>query len=161
MKKMTLVCMLAVVTSSALYTQSAVAYQEIKSQTTKSQPDMGSISPFGAGTRTLREADETNRRAYKANEAKIAALRVQLAQGWQSLGMSQEAAQQVAATYQAKGTAISHHRVSVAGKSDQEIATMLQAALAKKDFNLANQTLIAFQRKKLAEEAKTSTADRN
>lgn len=159
MKKLTFICLLATVTSPALYVQSAAAYQiHVPTDTGASSPN-GSNSPFGAGTRTLREADETNRRAYKANEAKVAALREQLAQGWQSLGMSKEAAQQVAATYQAKGTVTSHHHVSIAGKSDQEIAAMLQAALAQKDFSLANQTLIAFQRKRLADDDKTSPAD--
>lgn len=69
--------------------------------------------------------------------------------------MSKEAAQQIAATYQAKGK-VRAHRVSLRGKSDKEIADMLQSALAKKDYTLANQTLIEFERKRVKDDAQAS-----
>lgn len=84
------------------------------------------------------------------SEANLAKLRDQLAEGWQSFGMPKESAQQVAAGYQPNDKS-PLPQVSLKGKSDQEIAAMLQSALARKDFMLANQTLIEFERKQVSE----------
>ena len=149
MKKLLVVWMLVAVTSTTLYVQDAAAYQAIKAT-----PDTGSNA---SDTHSIgfQEPAEGNRRTYNDAQARLTALRAQLAEGWQSLGMSKNAAEQVAAGYQENGT-LTAHRVSVRGKSDAQIAAMLQSALAKKDYMLANQTLISFQRKKLKQEGHAS-----
>lgn len=81
-----------------------------------------------------------------ANQAK---LRTKLAEAWQALGLSPQLAQTVAAAYQA-GMATRMHHPSLRGKSDQEVAAMLQSAVAKKHYLAANQLLIDYQRQRLS-----------
>lgn len=149
MKKLFVVCMLAAVTSTTLYVQDAAAYQSMVAA-----PNTAYDGSVKHSIEVMQPADG-NRRTFNDAQARLTALRAQLTAGWQSLGMSKEAAQHVAAGYQENGS-LTAHRVSVRGKSDAQIAAMLQSALAKKDYMLANQTLISFQRKKLKDEGHVS-----
>lgn len=112
---------------------------------------------FGTQLERYEEVADGDRRAY---QRKMTALRAKLAKDWQSLGMSKDAAQQLAATYQPNGKP-GAHRTSLKGKSNQEIAAILQSALAKKDYTLANETLIEFERKKLKDGTSDSSDDQD
>ncbi|WEN15793.1 hypothetical protein PY254_03725 [Rhodanobacter sp. AS-Z3] len=79
--------------------------------------------------------------------ANLTKLRVKLAEAWQSLGLSAPAAKAVAAAYN-PNFSLNSRRASLQGKTDAEIAAMIQSSLAKKDYLLANQTLIDFQTKR-------------
>jgi hypothetical protein len=57
--------------------------------------------------------------------------------------------------------AVRRTRVPARGKSDAQIAAMLQSTLTKKNCMLANQTLISFQLKKLKQEGHASPDDQN
>lgn len=82
-------------------------------------------------------------------------LRAKLAEAWQALGLSPSAAKMVAAAYQ-PNFSLNARRVSLQGKSDEEIAALIRTSLAKKDYLLANQTLIDFQTKRSMLGADTS-----
>lgn len=71
-------------------------------------------------------------------------LRVKLAEVWQALGLSPNDAHLVAAAYQPESKRVVP--VSVSGKSDKEVAAMIQSAIESKDYMLANQTLIDYQK---------------
>ncbi len=148
MKKLTIVWMLAALASSGLYAQSTPS----PAPPPRTPPVRQDMQPdiYGTQVQQYRELADGNRRAYRASQAKLSALRARLAEDWQSFGMPKDAAQQVAAAYQPSGKS-PPPRVSLNGKSNAEIATMLQSALAQKDFMLANQTLIEFERKKIKE----------
>jgi hypothetical protein len=79
--------------------------------------------------------------------ANLNKLRSKLAEAWQTLGLSPPAAKAVAAAYQ-PNFSLNSRRASLQGKSDEEVAAMIQSSLAKKDYLLANQTLIDFQTRK-------------
>lgn len=158
MKKLIVLCTLAAIASTMLYASNARAYQDLtRDQSRGVVPDKAQNATGRKSIEILNSADG-NRRSYNDAQTRLTALRAQLAKGWEALGMPKEAAEQVAAGYQENGT-LTAHRVSVRNKSDAEIATMLQAALADKDYSLANQTLIAFQRKKLKDEGHTFDDD--
>lgn len=78
-----------------------------------------------------------------------AKLRVKLTESWQSLGLSPQAAEQVARAYDPVLGANAHH-TSLRGKSEQEVASLLQTALADKRYQKANQMLIDYERQKLS-----------
>lgn len=75
-------------------------------------------------------------------------LRAKLAESWQNMGLSPEAAKQVADAYDPALGAYSHH-TSLRGKSDDEVATMLRSEVAAKHYQKANQMLVDYQRQKL------------
>ena len=80
--------------------------------------------------------------------ANLNKLRSQLVLAWQALGLSPPAAKAVAAAYR-PNFSLNSRRASLQGKSDEEIAALIQSSLARKDYLLANQTLIDFQTKKM------------
>lgn len=79
--------------------------------------------------------------------ANLNKLRGKLAEAWQTLGLSPPAAKAVAAAYQ-PNFSLNSRRASLQGKSDEEVAAMINSSLAKKDYLLANQSLIDFQTRK-------------
>lgn len=79
----------------------------------------------------------------------LAKLRAKLAESWQHMGMSPEGAKAVADAYDPELAAHLHHE-SLRGKSDQEIAQLLQSALKEKRYLSADQLLIDYQRQKLS-----------
>lgn len=74
-------------------------------------------------------------------------LRAILMESWRSMGMAPPAAQMVADAYD-PDKALRMQKVSLRGKSDQEIAQMMQVALGEKRYLEADQILIDFQRLK-------------
>ncbi len=87
--------------------------------------------------------DRDNRRMIQ-NLPKI---REHLAQTWQQFGLKPDAAKAIASTYviQRPGGAAT----SIKGKTDAEVATMMQQALTAKQYLLANQLLIQYERRRL------------
>ncbi|WP_426690472.1 hypothetical protein [Rhodanobacter ginsengiterrae] len=79
--------------------------------------------------------------------ANLNKLRVKLAEAWQALGLSSPAAKMVAAAYN-PNFSLNSRRASLQGMSDDQIAALIRSSLAKKDYLLANQTLIDFQTKR-------------
>lgn len=89
-----------------------------------------------------------DRQAWLDSMASLAKLRTKLAEAWQNMGMSPEGAKFVAAAYDPNMASHIHH-ARIRGKSDQEIAQMMQDALKEKRYMDANQLLIDYQRQKL------------
>jgi hypothetical protein len=80
--------------------------------------------------------------------ANLAKLRTKLVEAWQAMGMSPQDATRVAEAYDPELAATMHH-ASLHGKSDEEIARLLQSAIEQKHYLNANQLLIDYQRDKL------------
>ena len=87
--------------------------------------------------------------------ANLNKLRSKLAEAWQALGLSPAAAKAVAAAYQ-PNFSLNSRPAPLQGKSDEEIAALIQSSQAKKDYLLANQTLIDFQTKEMRLGTETS-----
>jgi hypothetical protein len=137
MKKLIMICMVATLASSAVYARSAAAQSQ--SAYNLQQNDMRNQQ---SSANALQRND---RQTYVNSVANLTKLRAKLAEAWQTLGMSPQAAQAVANAYQPNLTQ-NVHPVSLRGKSGQEVAAMLQSALAKKDYMTANQTLIEYEK---------------
>lgn len=89
-----------------------------------------------------------DRQAWLNSSANLVKLRAKLAEAWQGMGMSPQGAKFVADAYDPTFASHMHH-ASLRGKSDQEVAQMLQAALKDKHYLAADQLLIDYQREKL------------
>lgn len=155
MKNMAIVCTLVALASPALYAQSSRAQQE--AQITQQ-------SAYNARLNSIRMTDQADLRLMQSDHQawlnslpNLTKLRSKLAEAWQTLGMSPSAAQAVASAYMPNLAAGIHH-APLRGKSDEEIAAMLQSALAKKDYLMANQLLIDRQREQLLLGEATSTS---
>ena len=136
MKRLLVACMLVTLTSTAFYAKNALAQSQ--SAYNLQQNDMRNQQ---SSTNALQRND---RQTYVNSVANLTKLRAKLAEAWQTLGMSPQAAQAVANAYQPNLAQNSHH-ASLRGRSGQEIASMLQSALAKKDYALADQMLIEYE----------------
>lgn len=97
---------------------------------------------------TARDFERGDHQAWLNSMANLAKLRAKLAEAWQGMGMSPQGAKLVADAYDPNLAARIHH-ASLRGKSDQDIAAMLQSALKQKHYLDANQLLIDYQRQKL------------
>jgi len=93
-------------------------------------------------------ARQGDRQAWLNSMANLAKLRAKLAEAWQGMGMSPQGAKVVADAYDPNLAQHIHH-AQLRGKSDQEIAQMMQGALKEKRFLDADQLLIDYQRQKL------------
>jgi hypothetical protein len=71
--------------------------------------------------------EEGQRRSWLNSMANLAKLRIKLAEAWQGMGMSPQGAKVVANAYEPNLAAHMHHE-SLRGKSDEEVAEMLQSA---------------------------------
>jgi hypothetical protein len=97
---------------------------------------------------------------YRSNQlwyhqtANVAKLRKKLAEVWQSLGMSPQDAKTVADAFRPELTG-GTQRASLHGKSDEEVSAMIQSALAKKNYLLANQLLIDYEQARVAPGSRT------
>lgn len=87
--------------------------------------------------------DNNNRRQIK-NLPKI---REHLAETWQQFGLKPDAAKAIASTYVIPGP--EGGMTTIKGKSDAEVASMMQQALSGKQYLLANQLLIQYERRRL------------
>ncbi|MCX7514644.1 hypothetical protein [Frateuria sp. STR12] len=90
-----------------------------------------------------REAGWGNHQAWINSMANLDELRVNLAQAWQGMGMSPQAAKLVADAYDPERAARMPH-ASLNGKSNQEVAQMMQIALKEQRYLAADQLLIDF-----------------
>jgi len=75
-------------------------------------------------------------------------IRAHLAETWQRFGMKPDAAKAVASAYVIEQPNLAAPP-TIKGKTDQEVASMMQAALSNKQFLLANQLLIQYERRRL------------
>ncbi len=155
MKRLAFVCTVVALASPALQAQNA------------SEGHMTSQSAYNIqqnqnrqGQNSYNDLEHSDRQVWVNSMANLTKLRGKLAEAWQNLGMAPQAAQNVAAAYQ-PNLAENVHHASLRGKSDQEIAAMLQSALAKKDYMLANQLLIDHQREQLRLGTPTSPEGRH
>ena len=95
-----------------------------------------------------RDMEEGQRRSWLDSMANLAKLRIKLAEAWQGMGMSPQGAKAVADAYDPNLAARMHHE-SLRGKSDEEVAEMLQSAITQKHYLSANQLLIDYERNRL------------
>ena len=90
-----------------------------------------------------------DRQAARDSLSNLTKLRAGLAQSWQHMGLSPEAAQRVADAYDPTLASQMHH-TSLRGKTDDQIAGLLRDAVAANHFLVADQLLIDYQRQKLS-----------
>lgn len=95
-----------------------------------------------------RNMEEAQRRSWLNAMANLAKLRVKLAEAWQGMGMSPQVASVVANAYDPNLAARMHHDL-LRGKSDEEVAGMLQTAIRQKHYLDADQLLIDYERSRL------------
>jgi hypothetical protein len=148
MKRLIVACMIVALVSASLHAQNTQATYDVQQST----------------MRSYQEVNDQFQQRYTHNFinslVNLTKLRGNLAQAWQSLGLSPQAAHVVANAYQPNLAASVHHD-SLDGKSEQEIAAALQSALVKKDYMLANQTLIDYERGQLQMKSNTSPRSRH
>lgn len=101
------------------------------------------------GAHNAKSMEFANRQADRDALANLAKLRAGLAQSWQQMGLSPEAARRVADSYDPEFAARMHH-TSLRGKTDAQVADMLRNAVASNRFLVADQLLIDYQRQKLS-----------
>lgn len=95
-----------------------------------------------------RAMEEGQRRSWLNSMANLAKLRIKLAEAWQDMGMSPQDAKVVADAYDPNLAAGLHHE-SLRGRSDEEVAEMLQSAIRQKHYLSANQLLIDYEQNRL------------
>lgn len=100
------------------------------------------------GMHQAQELDYARDNRALLNAANLPKLRAKLAEAWQGMGMSPQGAKLVADAYDPKQAA-RRPPTSLHGKSDQEVAQLMQAALKEKRYLDADQLLIDYQRAKL------------
>ena len=137
MKRPIIVCVFVTLTFAALYAQNTRAQSQ--SAYNIQQNEMRSQQ------HSSNDLQHSDHQTYINSLANLTKLRAKLAEAWQTLGMSPQAARAVANAYQPSPAQNVPH-VSLRGKSDQEVAAMLQSALSSKNYMLANQTLIEYER---------------
>ncbi len=92
---------------------------------------------------------ETNYdRQNRARIEDLPKIRGHLADAWRHFGMAPDAAKAVASTYVFDQPNLADPP-SIEGKSDREVASMMQAALNGKQYLRANQLLIQYERRRL------------
>ena len=96
----------------------------------------------------VRDMEGRERQSWLNSIANLAKLRIKLAEAWQGMGMSPQGAKVVADAYDPNLAARMHHE-SLRGKSDEEVAEMLQSAIRQKHYLSANQLLIDYERNRL------------
>lgn len=94
------------------------------------------------------DMEQGERQSWLNSMANLAKLRIKLAEAWQTMGMSPQSAKMVADAYN-PGLAATMHHASLRGKSDEQVAQMLQAVIKEKHYLSANQLLIDYQRDRL------------
>jgi len=139
---------LFVVALGALVSSSVFAQQQPKPQPRSSQIQMQqNLGRQSANyVKDLRQGYDQAWRNAMTNQTK---LRAKLTEAWIGMGLSPQAAKTVADAYDADFATQAHH-TSLRGKSDQEVAAMLQSAVASKRYLIADQLLIDYQRAKLS-----------
>jgi hypothetical protein len=100
------------------------------------------------GMHQAQELDYARDNRALLDSANLPKLRTKLAEAWQGMGMSPQGAKLVADAYDPKQAA-RLPATSLHGKSDQEVAELMQAALKEKRYLDADQLLIDYQRERL------------
>lgn len=133
----------------ALAAPAAFAQQQRQQETSPAQ-SMRNLEEMRARTamHNARATELGDRKAWLDSMANLTKLRTKLAEAWQGMGMSPQGAKVVADAYDPNLAQHIHH-AGLRGKSDQEIAQMMQEALKEKRFMDADQLLIDYQRQKL------------
>ncbi|SEJ01351.1 hypothetical protein [Frateuria terrea] len=146
------------VVALALVTPACFAQQQ-----TRPQPSLSAVQRQQQQNRQVADYAKTsqlgNEQALRNGMTNQTKLRDKLAEAWRGMGLSPQAAKTVADAYDADLASQMHH-TSIRGRSDQEVAAMLQSALAAKHYLVADQLLIDYQRAKLnlAEMGKSDAA---
>jgi hypothetical protein len=96
-----------------------------------------------------KDAALSNRQAERDSLTNLTKLRAGLAKAWQGMGLPPQTAQRVADSYDPTLASQMHH-TSLRGKTDAEVAGLLQSALAANHYLVADQLLIDYQRQKLS-----------
>jgi len=143
MKKLAFACLLIALVAPVLHAQDSSE----RAMTSRSQQNIQQ-NLNRQRQQTYNSLSRADRQVSINAVVNLNKLRDKLAEAWQTLGLSPQAARTVAGAYQ-PDFALNSRRASLEGKSDQEIAVLIQSALAKKDYLLADQTLIDYQRKQL------------
>lgn len=135
---------------AALIAPAAFAQQQQPSQgNTSSSRFQQQQNDARQGRNLARQFERGEDQAWLNATTNVVKLRAKLAEAWQHMGMSPEGAKAVADAYDPEAASHMHH-VSLRGKSDQEVAQLLQSALKEKHYLNANQLLIDYQRQKLS-----------
>lgn len=137
MKRLITICMLAMAACAIIFAPDVLAQSQ--SAYNLQQNEMRSQQS------AANNLNRNERQTYVNTVANLTKLRAKLAEAWQALGMSPQAAQAVANAYQPNSSQ-NLQSISLRGKSGQEVAAMLQSALAKRDYMLANRTLIEYEK---------------
>ncbi|MBQ4856002.1 hypothetical protein IMW82_15135 [Rhodanobacter sp. B2A1Ga4] len=137
MKKTIIVCMFFALGSASLHAQNTQSNYDLQQSTMRIDQNVND------------DFQQRYRQNYVNALVDLTKLRDSLAQAWQSLGLSPQAARVVANAYKPNLAGNIHHD-SLDDKSSQEVAAMLQSALASKDYMLADQTLIDYEQGKLS-----------
>lgn len=96
-----------------------------------------------------RAMDLGDRQAWLDSLDNQAKLHDKLAEAWEHMGLPPQHARKVADAYD-PAMATQMHHTPMRGKSDQEVASLMQTALASGRYQVANQLLIDYQRAKLS-----------
>jgi hypothetical protein len=89
--------------------------------------------------------ENSSNERWRKSMVSLPQARARLAEEWQHLGISAKDAKVIASAYRPDDANLLQH-APLRGKSGAEIATMLQSALAQKNYRLANQLLIDYER---------------
>lgn len=95
-----------------------------------------------------------DQRSVKAM-ADLPKVRAHLTQVWQHFGMSAKGAEMVASGYRVSDADL-NRAASLSGKSEDQIASMLQSALSTKNYALADQLMLNYEKKRMGSTAVTS-----
>lgn len=130
-----------------------VAPAAFAQQHNRPSPPSGTRTPtmqdiYNRQARNAREMEVGERQAWLNSLANKTKLRAKLAEAWQGMGLAPQTAKTIADAYDPEMASHMHH-TPMRGKSDQEVASLLQAALSAKHYQVANQLLIDYQREKL------------
>jgi hypothetical protein len=122
-------------------------------QHSRPNPPPGGRAPtmqdiYNRQARSARDMQTGERQAWLNSLANLTKLRTKLAEAWQGMGLAPPLAKQIADAYDPELASHMHH-TSMKGKSDQEVAGLLQTALTQKHYLVADQLLIDYQRQKL------------
>lgn len=88
-----------------------------------------------------------DQRSVKAM-ADLPKVRAHLTQVWQHFGFSAKDAEMIASAYRVSDADL-NRAASLSGKSDEQIASMLQSALKDKKYALADQLMLNYEKKRI------------